>query len=334
MNKVVEEAEEVNNKITHYARNDDVDGLLYTLNTANKTLEALTIALKRDDTFTHAKRVLQVLKRNTTDAMTYCTTHLHEQAQNNIVVLDIETTEIVQYRAHIKDMTVSVACANVLYKNTLHDPKAALEAASTYIFWNSDVDGAPVSMLMELLRSASLIVAYNGKNFDLIVLSKYMCNKTELRQLQERCLDSFAILRKSLGWIKLDDLLIRNNIAPKLGSGTDAPALWRDRQLEQLAAYCARDVEALSALVLMPRIRVSDTVSTEEVSLCTALGLADDDLASSSTSAELDTRVLRQGSPEYGSLLGKISSQHPSHRRYWSYRRSSVAMMPSSDCLV
>ena len=76
MNKVVVEAEEVNNKITHYARNDDVDGLLYTLNTANKTLEALTIALKRDDTFTHAKRVLQVLKRNTTQLacaqMNYC----------------------------------------------------------------------------------------------------------------------------------------------------------------------------------------------------------------------------------------------------------------------
>ena len=126
MNKVVEEAEKLNNKITHYARNDDVDGLLYTLNTANKTLEALTIALKRDDTFTstHAKRVLQVLKRNTTDAMAYCTTHLHEHAQNNVVVFDIETVEIIQNREHIKYMSVSVACANVLYKkfkNTLHD---------------------------------------------------------------------------------------------------------------------------------------------------------------------------------------------------------------------
>ena len=101
MNKVVEEAEKVNNNITHYARNDDVDGLLYTLNSANKTLDALTIALKRDDTFTHAKRVLQVLKRNTTDAMAYCTTHLREQAQNNVVVFDIETVEIIQNRAHI-----------------------------------------------------------------------------------------------------------------------------------------------------------------------------------------------------------------------------------------
>ena len=241
---------------------------------------------------------------------------LRDQASGNTVLWDLETSQLIKPNVPKSEMTISVACAMVLYTDNVRDPRSALDNSTALTFWHSDADGAPISLLVELLRAARLIVAYNGVAFDLKVMQKYM-DEAEMRQLQEKILDPFAILRdESTRWFKLNELLLINGLVPKSNSGAAAPALWREGRLKELEAYCARDVEALASLVLKPRIRLSGATSTDSVSLLTALGLAGVSGEPTPSPSPSDTRMLQQGSRAWhearqGLITAASSSSKP-----------------------
>ena len=75
-----------------------------------------------------------------------------------MVVFDLETTELIKPDVTKSEMSISVACATVLHTNDLRDPRVALDNSMSFSFLHSDANGAPISLLIELLRAASLNV--------------------------------------------------------------------------------------------------------------------------------------------------------------------------------
>ncbi len=190
---LVDEAEAASAAFARHGRNDELDDAMSLLNGATRTANALAAAIDALDA--HATRVLIALRRDIAETTRAAREYLRDQARGNVVVFDLETTRLIESGVPIGGMKVSVACATVLYYQNLTDPELAMATASSFTFWHEDADGAPVSLLMDLLRSAALIVAYNGKAFDLVALRKHMRDTTELHELQRKCLDPFAILR-------------------------------------------------------------------------------------------------------------------------------------------
>ena len=284
-------AEEAANALDRHGTRDELDEAMMSLNKAGRIRDAL--ATITDGTNVRALHALVNLKRAIAATTRAVVAHLREQAFGNVIVFDLETTARITKSISFDKMEVSVACATVVYTDTLKNPRNALETASTFTFWHRDADGAPVALLMELLRSARLIVAFNGISFDLNVLKPFMCDEDEFLHLQSKCFDPFAVLRGVTGrFMKLSDLLSINGLAPKTASGALAPTLWAERRYAQLAAYCARDVSALAELVLLPRARLSDVATTIDISLYTALVIQ----PAPEEARRVDTTTLVQGS--------------------------------------
>ena len=291
---LVAEAEALSVVFARHGSNDEIEEGMKLLNKASRTVTALAAAIEQSDV--SAVRALVELQRNVASTTRASIEFLRDQASGNVIVFDLETTELIRPNVPKSEMSISVACAMVLYADTVRDSRSALDNSAALTFWHRDTDGAPISLLIELLRAARLIVVYNGVGFDLKVLQKYM-DEAEMRQLQGKTLDPFAILRNETNrWFKLNALLLTNGLVPKSNSGAAAPALWREGRLQELEAYCARDVEALASLVLKPRIRLSSATSTDSVSLLTALGLAGDSGEPAPSNSPSDTRLLQQGS--------------------------------------
>ena len=288
---LIASAEEAADALDRHGTRDELDEAMSSLNAAGRIRDAL--ATVTDGTNARALHALVNLKRAIAATTRAVVAHLREQGDGQVVVFDLESTHRIVKSIPFDKMEVSVACATVLYTDTLRNPRNALEMASSYTFWHRDVDGAPVALLLELLRSARLIVAYNGISFDLNVLKPFMCDEDELVHLQSKCLDPFTVLRGITGrFMKLSDLLSINGLAPKTASGALAPTLWEQRRYAQLAAYCARDVSALAELVLLPRARLSDVATTTDISLYTALGIQ----PAPEDAQRVDTTTLVQGS--------------------------------------
>ena len=112
--------------------------------------------------------------------------------------------------------------------------------------------------LLRLFDAATLLVAYNGRAFDMEVLRSHYEGDEARRQSHLRKLrDPFEIARRAAGRpVRLATLLKLNGQAGKAGAGCDAPGLWADGKLEQLERYCQRDVEALAELVTRGWTRV------------------------------------------------------------------------------
>ena len=99
---------------------------------------------------------------------------------------------------------------------------------------------------------ASLIVAYNGRDFDMQVLRQYYGGDEERWAAHVRKLhDPMHEANRASGGrrVRLATLLRLNGLRGKHGEGGDAPGLWRAGKLDQLERYCARDAEALAELV-------------------------------------------------------------------------------------
>ena len=94
---------------------------------------------------------------------------------SGVVIFDLETTELIEEDVAIEDMTASVACAMWLPAASTVD--ASIAGADTRTFWHESVTRAPngeaaVGMrgLLEWFDGAAMIVAYNGREFDMRVL--------------------------------------------------------------------------------------------------------------------------------------------------------------------
>ena len=198
------------------------------------------------------------------------------------MVFDIETTQLIdEERVEIDAMEVSVACAMRLQEGGQGcTVQRQISEAEHYTFWHPDAgahtgDGGVQELLGQFDR-ASLLVAYNGMEFDMRVLRRYYGEgeaaearyKAHLRKLH----DPMVAVHKASGRrARLSHLLQLNGQKGKAGSGCDAPGLWRAGRVTQLATYCMRDVEVLAALVLRRSIRVPGGGEIEEASVWPAL---------------------------------------------------------------
>ena len=58
----------------------------------------------------------------------------------------------------------------------------------SFSFWHSDVDGVPISLLVELLRAESLILwRTTASAFDLKVLKQYIRDDAEYQSFESKC---------------------------------------------------------------------------------------------------------------------------------------------------
>ena len=86
--------------------------------------------------------------------------YLQDQCSKDIVVFDIETSELIDDAVKISDMSVTVASAQLL-RDPMH-----------FLFCDARTQrGAPIRFLASMLDAAEQIIAYNGLRFDLVVLA-------------------------------------------------------------------------------------------------------------------------------------------------------------------
>ena len=144
----------------------------------------------------------------------------------NTIIFDLET----QYTAdevggwhNIRDMRLSVGVTYSTALGTYHD------------YTEQEVD-----RLIAELRSADLVVGYNVLRFDYEVLRGY--TDDPLSDLPT--VDMLQDLYHTLGWRpKLDDVAAATLGERKSADGLQAVHWFRQGQLDQVIAYCRRDVE-------------------------------------------------------------------------------------------
>ncbi len=111
-------------------------------------------------------------------------------------------------------------------------------------------DVVTLAHLGSVLDASELLVAFNGRGFDLRVLGRYYARE-RVASWAARLVDPFELIRDLTGsWVKLDELLALNGLPGKQGDGVDAVTWWADGQRDRVLEYCADDVRALRALVV------------------------------------------------------------------------------------
>jgi hypothetical protein len=163
---------------------------------------------------------------------------------------------------------ITVACALVLDANSCmadrireHDGTQTYEAvenARYYRWWRDvSVDGKdPFHELLTLMDEATLIVAYNGLEYDFPLLKRhYAHNQARYLSHRIKTLDPFANIKAlTQRWPKLDNLLIANSLPAKIANGLQAIKMWDDQRRDELEEYCKADVVLLAKLVLHDKI--------------------------------------------------------------------------------
>lgn len=106
-------------------------------------------------------------------------------------------------------------------------------------------EGQAADLVAELHRS-DVVVGYNISAFDYAVLSLY----ADVEALKERTFDILDELwQQTHRRVSLNAIAALNlGEAKSYESGADAVRLWRDGRLEDLQAYCQRDVELTKRL--------------------------------------------------------------------------------------
>ena len=180
------------------------------------------------------------------------------------MIFDLETTELIEDDVAIEDMTASVACA--MWLPAANTVDASVAGADTRTFWHGSVTRAPngeaaagMRGLLEWFDGAAMIVAYNGRDFDMRVLSGcYRADEEARRQAHmAKLVDPAEAIRRATGRrAKLSTVLRMNTRAEKGGDGCDAPRFWKEGKYVQLQRYCAQDVRVLADLVIREEIRL------------------------------------------------------------------------------
>ena len=198
--------------------------------------------------------------------------------KNSIVVWDLETTALIDKKlVAIPDMQVSVGCVLIMdFDLALSCPERAFAEAEKRSYWHADAialdpSKRPLSELAELLASARLNVAYNGRGFDMIVMKQHFADAASFATAERRLYDPLHQISGQLGWFKLATLLASNNIP---GKGADAPSQWQRGELVELESYCAVDVDRLARLILQQTLKFP--LMLARVPLGTLFGLVEE----------------------------------------------------------
>ena len=134
---LVSEAEALSVAFTRHGTNDEIEEGMALLNGASRTVTALAAAIEQSDV--SAVRALVELKRSVAATTRAAIEFLRDQASGNVIVFDLETTELIKPNVPKREMSTSVACAMVLYathaqlwttRRCLHSGTAALMRTS------------------------------------------------------------------------------------------------------------------------------------------------------------------------------------------------------------
>lgn len=109
---------------------------------------------------------------------------------------------------------------------------------------------AVLERLEKQLDSASVITIYNGVGFDLRILRNYFPIE-KVKEWECKLIDPFDILRSGWRtWVKLDELLVANDLGSKSGDGVLAVKWWADGEYEKVLDYCYQDTLGLYKLMM------------------------------------------------------------------------------------
>jgi len=147
-------------------------------------------------------------------------------ADRRVVVFDLETQrsfDEVGGRSQLHRLGVSVG---VVYR---YD-------SDEFLIFTED----RITDLIELLRSADLVVGYNIKGFDYEVLRGY----TDLDLQQLPTFDMMYDLEDRLGFRpKLESVAVPSLGAGKSADGLQALEWWRQGEIDKIVEYCREDVK-------------------------------------------------------------------------------------------
>jgi hypothetical protein len=162
-----------------------------------------------------------------------------------VVALDLETTELVDFK-NLSAAKVSVVVAlRSADDGTVLDASVVLRDRATDALPPADLEAFGV-----MCDDADMLIAHHGIGFDLKVLAGVF-SVDRVAAWGAKMLDTCVVTRR----VSLKALLACNDLGGKLGDGCDAPGLWQDGRIDELVAYCRRDVEALCDLWGLRRIK-------------------------------------------------------------------------------
>lgn len=124
-----------------------------------------------------------------------------------------------------------------------------LENVYRRTFWNTSVlSSFNMEDLCKLLSSCRAHVAFNGRNFDMLVMKQHFQSQREEDLALERLHDPLQDI-SIISYYSLNALLAENKLGSKTASGKEAPAMWEAGHHDDLERYCMSDVELLTRLI-------------------------------------------------------------------------------------
>jgi DEAD/DEAH box helicase domain-containing protein len=151
----------------------------------------------------------------------------------NIVYFDLETQKLAQEVGGWSNIHRLKLAVGVTYSTEREDYAVYLE---------EDVDA-----LIEELTSADVVVGFNIKTFDYVVLSPYVKEGVSLWKV--RSVDMLEHIYRTLGYrVKLDALAKATLGEAKSANGLQSVQWFREGKLDQVIDYCKKDVEVTRKL--------------------------------------------------------------------------------------
>jgi len=107
-----------------------------------------------------------------------------------------------------------------------------------------------VKELLELLRSADLVIGHNIMRFDYLVLNPYTDFDVP-STLQPNTIDTMLEIDKRVKRFLGLDALVRHTLGvTKTGNAMDMPRLWKEGKHDEVKSYCKNDIEILKKFYL------------------------------------------------------------------------------------
>ena len=151
-------------------------------------------------------------------------------AQDTRIVLDLETQKSFQEVEGRQPGLLKISVVGVY--------QYAMQAYGAFF-------EADLKTLEPLLRQSELLIGFNIRRFDLMVLEPYV----SFPVAQLPVLDLMDEVTRMLGHrVSLDSLAEATLGRQKSGTGLDALRFFKEGKLEELKAYCLKDVELTKAL--------------------------------------------------------------------------------------
>jgi DEAD/DEAH box helicase domain-containing protein len=151
----------------------------------------------------------------------------------NIVYFDLETQKLAQEVGGWSNIHRMKLAVGVTYSTEREDYAVYLE---------EDADA-----LIEELTSADVVVGFNTKRFDYVVLSPYLKEGTSLWKV--RSVDMLEHIYRTLGFrVSLDSLAEVTLGERKSADGLQSVQWFKEGKIDQIIEYCKKDVEVTKKL--------------------------------------------------------------------------------------